>query len=77
MSIKMILTDLDGTLLSGGQVAVSDRNMNAMKRAAEAGVYIVPCTGRGPDMLPPQLLNADFVRYQNGQMDGAVVLIPE
>ena len=63
MSVKIIFTDLDGTLLSASQVAVSDRNMSALKKAAEAGVHIVPCTGRSCGMLPPQLLSSDFVRY--------------
>ncbi len=63
MSVKLILSDLDGTLLSTGQVAISNRNMKAFERAAADGVTIVPCTGRVYDMLPPQLLSADFVRY--------------
>ena len=63
MSVKVILTDLDGTLLSTGQVAISSRNMEAMKKAAAEGVAVVPCTGRVYDMLPPQLLTADFMRY--------------
>lgn len=61
--VKIIFSDLDGTLLSGGQTAISDRNMRAMSRAAQNGVYVVPCTGRCVDMLPPQLLTAEFVRY--------------
>ena len=63
MSVKLILSDLDGTLLGTGQVAISNRNFAALKAAAEQGVAVVPCTGRVYDMLPPQLLTADFVRY--------------
>lgn len=63
MSVKLILTDLDGTLLSSGQVAVSERNMNALKRASAQGVEISVCTGRVVDMLPPELLSSDFLRY--------------
>ena len=63
MSVKLILTDLDGTLLSSGQVAISERNMNALKKAHEQGILIVPCTGRVVDMLPPELLSCDFIRY--------------
>lgn len=63
MSVKIILTDLDGTLLSSGQVAISEKNMNALKKANEKGIIIVPCTGRSVDMLPPELLSCDFVRY--------------
>ncbi len=63
MSVKILLIDLDGTLLTTSQVAVSDRNMNALKAAAEKGVVVVPCTGRSCAMLPPQLISSDFVRY--------------
>ena len=59
----MILTDLDGTLLSIGQVAISNRNMDALKQAAEKGIHVVPCTGRCVDMLPPELLSSEFIRY--------------
>ena len=63
MSVKLILTDLDGTLLSSGQVAISTRNMNALKAANAQGIAVVPCTGRCVDMLPPELLSCDFIRY--------------
>ena len=63
MGVKLILSDLDGTLLGIGQVAISNRNMDALQKAAEKGVAVVPCTGRVYDMLPPQLLSANFVRY--------------
>lgn len=63
MSVKMMLIDFDGTLLGPGQVAVSNRNMEAMQKAAEQGVLVVPSTGRVADMFPPQILTADFVRY--------------
>ncbi len=63
MSVKIILTDLDGTLLAKSQVAISPKNMSALKAAAEKGVHIVPCTGRSCAMLPPELLSSDFVRY--------------
>ena len=63
MNVKLILADLDGTLLSSGQVAISTRNMNALKKANEQGVTVVPCTGRCVDMLPPELLSCDFIRY--------------
>ncbi len=63
MSVKIILTDLDGTLLAKSQVAVPTKNMQALKKAAEKGVHIVPCTGRSCAMLPPELLSADYIRY--------------
>ncbi len=63
MSVKIILTDLDGTLLTTSQVAISDRNMQALRAAADKGIVVVPCTGRSCAMLPPQLLSSDFIRY--------------
>lgn len=42
---RMIGIDLDGTLL-GEDGQVSDENRAAIARAQEAGVLVVPCTGR-------------------------------
>lgn len=56
MRIRAVLMDMDGTLLGNSQVAVSVRNMEALRRAIEKGVHVLPCTGRVYDMLPPQLL---------------------
>lgn len=43
---EMIAIDLDGTLLGPGGV-VSSANRAAVRRAREAGVTVLPCTGRG------------------------------
>ena len=61
--IRLALVDMDGTLLSTDQVIVSERNMNALRMLHDRGCEIVPCTGRVVDMLPPQLLDAPFIRY--------------
>ena len=63
MKIKAILMDMDGTLLGKSQVAVSVRNMRAVQKAIEKGVCVIPCTGRVYDMLPPQLLTQEGLRY--------------
>ena len=63
MKIKAVLIDMDGTLLGKSQVAISVRNMTALQRAIEKGVQIIPCTGRVYDMLPPQLLTQEGLRY--------------
>ena len=55
--------DMDGTLLGKSQVAISVRNMRAVQAAIEKGVYVIPCTGRVYDMLPPQLLTQQGLRY--------------
>ena len=63
MSVKAVLIDMDGTLLGRSQVAVSTRNMTALQEAIKKGVHIIPCTGRVYDMLPPQLLTQEGIRY--------------
>ena len=63
MKIKAVLMDMDGTLLGKSQVAVSVRNMKAIQKAIEKGVCVIPCTGRVYDMLPPQLLTQEGLRY--------------
>ena len=63
MNIRAILLDMDGTLLGRSQVAVSVRNMEALARVMKKGVAVVPCTGRVFDMMPPQLLTLEGLRY--------------
>ena len=63
MKIRAVLLDMDGTLLGKSQVAVSVRNMTALQKAMDKGVQIIPCTGRVFDMLPPQLLTQQGLRY--------------
>ena len=63
MKIKAVLMDMDGTLCGKSQVAVSVANMTAVQRAIEKGVQVIPCTGRVFNMLPPQLLTQQGLRY--------------
>ncbi len=46
MSYRLLAIDLDSTLLNSGGV-VSDRNLSAIESAVDAGLLVVPCTGRG------------------------------
>ena len=63
MNTKLVLVDLDGTLLGKDQVKVSERNLQALHALHERGCEIVPCTGRAVDMLAPELLALPFIRY--------------
>lgn len=63
MKIRAVLMDMDGTLLGRSQVAISTRNMTAVQKAIENGVHVIPCTGRVFNMLPPQLLTQQGLRY--------------
>ena len=60
--IKIIALDLDGTLLDS-EKRLSDANRDALARAAEKGVLIVPTTGRFFGMMPPAVRDLPFVRY--------------
>ena len=44
--IRMIATDLDGTLLAPGGLSMPERNRAALAKAASLGVRVVICTGR-------------------------------
>ncbi len=63
MKIRAILLDMDGTLLGKSQVAVSMRNMHALQEAIHKGIEVISCTGRVYDMLPPQILTQEGLRY--------------
>ena len=60
--IKIIALDLDGTLLDS-EKRLSEANREALARAAEKGVLIVPTTGRFFGMMPPAVRDLPFVRY--------------
>lgn len=62
MSIKLILLDLDGTLLTSDK-KISPANYAALERAHNAGVHIVPSTGRFFDGIPQVVRDLPFVRY--------------
>lgn len=62
-TIRAILMDMDGTVLGKSQVAISMQNMQAIQEAIHRGIHVIPCTGRVFDMLPPQLLTQEGLRY--------------
>jgi len=56
---RMVVTDLDGTLLDEDGMRVSARNMAALRRAEEAGARVVIATGRPIWWLGP-VIEAGF-----------------
>lgn len=59
---KLLATDLDGTLFdSHGRI--SRENFAAIHRLAEAGIPVVPATGRTLGDLPHELVAGDDIRY--------------
>ncbi|WP_343210127.1 Cof-type HAD-IIB family hydrolase [Anaerolentibacter hominis] len=60
--IKMIALDLDGTLYTDDK-KISDRNLAALKRAVEKGIYVVPTTGRVYRRLSKELYRIEGLKY--------------
>ena len=76
MAIKMIVTDLDGTLLNT-QNTISEKNKAAFKKAKEKGIIPVVATGRidkegwfaaeaigGTDYMPVSYTHLDVYKRQ-------------
>jgi len=58
----IIALDLDGTLLDSNK-KLSDNNLEALTKAAQAGWEIVPTTGRFYDGMPQFIRDLPFVKY--------------
>ncbi|MDD6566699.1 MAG: HAD hydrolase family protein, partial [Parafannyhessea umbonata] len=61
--IRLILADIDRTLLPWGLDAVPPRTRAAMHHAMEAGIHVGPATGRGFDWLKP-LFSGDVACFR-------------
>ena len=68
---KIIACDLDGTLLDSNS-QISEKNLAAISKLSDMGVYFVPCTGRTFAELPSALKNNTSIRYVI-HSDGAVI----
>lgn len=62
MKVRLIATDLDGTLLDDKK-QVSARNREALRRASAKGILYVPATGRIFDAIPEPIRDFPFLRY--------------
>lgn len=60
--IKLILLDLDGTLLTTGK-KIFPANYAALEQAATKGIHIVPCTGSFFSGMPEKVPNLPFLHY--------------
>ena len=69
--IRLITLDLDGTLLDSDK-RLSEENRAALEKASEAGIEIVPATGRFYKGMPEVIRDLPFVRYVIG-VNGAEV----
>lgn len=62
MAVRLIATDLDGTLL-GPDGRLSARTIAAVRAAHEAGITVVAATGRSHHTALPRVSPAEVVRY--------------
>mgnify|MGYP003289618963 FL=1 len=69
MSIKLIVTDLDGTFLNSNHVTIPQENIEALKKAHEMGIKVAVASGRTKvltDYLMEQLPFLDYLITSNG-----------
>lgn len=62
LDIKLIGLDLDGTVFDENK-HISARTINAISKAIEKGVIVIPATGRPYSGLPNEFLSIPGVRY--------------
>ena len=62
MPVKLIAFDLDGTLFDDRKQLLQE-NIAALRAAGDAGILLVPATGRILQGLPDQLLQLGLFRY--------------
>ena len=60
--IRLIALDLDGTLLNSDKELTTE-NSEALEKAAEAGIEIVPATGRFYRGMPKVIRDLPYVNY--------------
>lgn len=72
MSIKMIGLDLDGTVLNSKK-QMSEAVGNAIRAAADAGIVVVPVTGRPLTGIPKFIFSNTNIRYAITS-NGAVII---
>lgn len=63
MAIKLIMTDLDGTLFKDDHESISERNVNALKKAQENGIKICIATGRTKSLIFDAVALVPFADY--------------
>lgn len=56
-TIKLILTDIDDTVMTRGMTAVSERTVRAFRAARDAGITVGPSSGRGRAQIAPFFRN--------------------
>lgn len=62
MSIKAIVTDLDGTLLNG-EKRLSEKTVRVLQECHKRGILLIPATGRTIEGVPEFVKELPAVRY--------------
>ena len=60
--IKLVASDLDGTLLDKNK-EITPRLYHALEQMNEQGIYFVPATGRPFSTVPQAIKALPFLRY--------------
>ncbi|WP_296056505.1 Cof-type HAD-IIB family hydrolase [uncultured Blautia sp.] len=76
MAVKLIASDLDGTLLTNKK-ELSPRTREALDLAAAQGIYLVPATGRSFESVPEMIREYPGVEYLITANGGAVYSVSE
>lgn len=71
-NIKMIATDLDGTLFTDDK-KISAGNLKAISEAVKAGVHFVPATGRALYTMPQDMKELEYADYAVTSNGAAVI----
>ncbi len=69
MSIKIIATDLDGTLMAPNHITVTERTVKTLEKAHRFGIKFAIATGRTlavTDKVRAQVPFVDYIIYSNG-----------
>ncbi|MBR2953993.1 MAG: HAD family phosphatase [Clostridia bacterium] len=69
MSIKLVVTDLDGTFMNSNHVTIPQENIEAFRKANEMGVKVAVASGRTKilaDSVVEQLPFLDYLITSNG-----------
>lgn len=73
MDIKLICTDIDGTLIGDGRRGIPQINKTMLQKATAMGIPVALVSGRGPGGIRP-LLEDCGIRGAMGCFSGALVL---
>ncbi len=76
MGIKLIALDMDGTLMNS-KSELSEGNRKALQKAMQAGIFVVPATGRVYSTLPDSVKTLPGVKYVLSSNGAAVYRVGE